>query len=271
MPRFAEKRVVVTGGSSGIGRAIVQRFADEGATVIAAARRTNVLDEVARDSAGRPGRVETITADVSKPEDARRVVTETIQRLGGLDVLVNCAGIAYAEPVLEISQETWRETLDTNLSGAFFASQEAAKHMVEHGGGAIINITSIDAFVAESPFTHYCASKAGMVMMTRCFAYELGYRGVRCNAVAPGFTFTAMTGADESLPEVYPEWMRRIPARRPATPTEQANVVLFLASDDASYVNGETIVVDGGAIKGFWYYPHMQPPVPSEIPTYSGA
>jgi meso-butanediol dehydrogenase/(S,S)-butanediol dehydrogenase/diacetyl reductase len=265
MGRFAGRNALVTGGSSGIGRAVVLGFAHEGAHVVAAARDARRLASV--QSEAPPGAVETVVLDVRDVHAVRCTVGEITRRLGRLHVLVNCAGIAYGEPVLDISERSWDDTLATNLTGAFFASQEAARHMVEAGGGVIVNVSSIDAFVSESPELQYCVSKAGMLMMTRCMAYELGHLGVRCNAVAPGLTRTPMLGRDLEIAEVYRENMRRIPLRRPAAPEEQAAVVLFLASDEASYVNGETVVVDGGLTQGFWYDPRMEPPVaPLEVP-----
>lgn len=259
MGRFQDRNALVTGGSSGIGRATVLAFAHEGAHVVAAARDARRLASV--QSEAPPGAVETVALDVRDLPAVRATVREVTSRLGRLHVLVNCAGIAYGEPVLDISEQSWDDTLATNLTGAFFASQEAARHMVEAGGGVIVNVSSIDAFVSESPELQYCVSKAGMLMMTRCMAYELGHLGVRCNAVAPGLTRTPMLGRDLEIAEIYRENIRRIPLRRPAAPEEQAAVVLFLASDESSYVNGETVVVDGGLIQGFWYDPRMEPPV----------
>jgi 3-oxoacyl-[acyl-carrier protein] reductase len=249
----------VTGGSSGIGRATVLAFAAAGAQVVAAARRSDRLADV--QQAAPEGTVKTLTADVSSPEGSRRMVAEAIELLGGLDVLVNNAGVSYTEPFLEASEEHWEETLATNLSAPFFASQLAARHMVDHGGGSIVNVASIDAFVAESPSAHYMASKAGLVLLTRSIAFELGHLGVRCNAVCPGFTMTDMVSGDLT-PDFWNSYLRRIPMRRPAEPGEQASVILFLCSDEASYVNGEAIIVDGGQLTGFWYYADQEPPVP---------
>jgi 3-oxoacyl-[acyl-carrier protein] reductase len=257
--RFAGRRVLVTGGSSGIGRATVLAFAAAGARVVAVARRPDRLEEVRSEAAG--GAVQILMADVSSPAASRRLFAEAIDLLGGLDVLVNNAGVSYTEPFLEATEARWTETLDTNLTAPFFASQVAARHMVNHGGGSIVNVASIDAFVAESPSAHYMASKAGLVSLTRCIAFELGHLGVRCNAVCPGFTRTEMVAGDLT-PEFWNAYMRRIPMRRPAEPDEQAAVVLFLSSPEASYINGEAIVVDGGQLAGFWYYPEQEPPVP---------
>jgi NAD(P)-dependent dehydrogenase (short-subunit alcohol dehydrogenase family) len=133
---------------------------------------------------------------------------------------------------------------------------------MEHGGGSIVNVASTDAFVAESPLAHYNASKAGVVLLTQSFAHELGHLGIRTNCVAPGLTDTPMLEDDLDSDDFRRGYLGRIPLRRVATAEEQARVILFLASQDASYVNGETIVVDGGQLKGSWYFPDMAPPVP---------
>jgi 3-oxoacyl-[acyl-carrier protein] reductase len=250
--RFAGHHVIVTGGSSGIGTAIVDAFASEGASVLALGRDGARL---ARLEAAHPeGRVRALAVDVRDTDQLIEGLDRHLAQSGRVDVLVNCAGVAFAESVLDISAATWEETLATNLSAVFYASQWALKQMVPRGRGAIVNIASVDAFVAESPAAHYCTSKAGIVMLTRCFAYEAGHLGIRVNAVAPGFTATPMTmgggGPDDEV--FFRDYMQRIPLRRPSLPAEQAKVVLFLASTDASYINGETIVVDGGQLSGFW-------------------
>src|SRR5579864_8351969 len=210
--RFGAKRVLVTGGSSGIGRAVALGFAREGARVVAAGRSRERLAEVA--AAAPEGSVSTMIADVSTASGSREMVSAAIELLGGLDALVNNAGVSYTEPFLEATEERWTETLATNLHGPFFASQVAARHMVDHGGGSIVNVASIDAFVAESPSAHYMASKAGLVLLTKCIAFELGHLGIRCNAVCPGFTRTPMVEGDLT-PEFWNAYMRRVPMRRP--------------------------------------------------------
>jgi len=262
--RFEDRNVVVTGASSGIGWAIAHAFVDEGATVFAVARRGALLEKM-RAASSAPARVHTAVADVGVPEQARGMVTAAVADLGRVHVLVNNAAIMPYGPVLDMEEQTWRDTLAVNLDGPFFASQAAARHMVEHGGGAIINIASANAFRVESPAANYNTSKAALVMMTRCFAHELGHLGVRACCVAPGQTVTP-EAADELTREEYHrefvEYCSRVPLRRPAQPREQAAVVLFLASDDASYINGETIVVDGGELTGEWYDAALNPPVP---------
>ncbi|MBI2237482.1 MAG: SDR family oxidoreductase [Actinobacteria bacterium] len=260
MGRFEGKNVIVTGGSSGIGRAVVLAFAEEGAGVLAAGRDADRLSAVRAEAP--PGRVETAVVDGSIPEEAKRMVRDAVGRMGRVHVLVNNAGIALSDGVLEITEETWNLTLATNLTGAFFASQEAARHMVEEGGGAIVNVASIDAIAAESPQADYNVSKAGMVMMTKSFAHELGHLGIRCNAVAPGLTLTPMVEQDVADDVFRRDYLRQIPMRRAGRPGEQAAVVLFLASEEASFVNGETVVVDGGQLTGAWYDARLAPPVP---------
>ncbi len=254
MRRFEGKSVLLTGASSGIGRAVLHAFIAEGARVHAVARSKGRLNQ-ARQTSSAPDRVSTSIADVGVPDEARRIVAEAIEAFGRLDILVNDAGIARSEPVLEIPQDSWDETLAINLSGPFFSSQAAARHMVERGGGAIVNVASTDAFHAESPQVSYNVSKAGIVMLTKSFAHELGHLGVRVNAVAPGATLTAMLGEDMDDPEFAREYLRQVPLGRTARPEEQAAVILFLASDDASYINGETIIADGGQLAGTWYDP----------------
>jgi meso-butanediol dehydrogenase / (S,S)-butanediol dehydrogenase / diacetyl reductase len=258
--RFDGRTVVVTGGSSGIGAAIVQAFVDEGARVLASGRDRERLDAV-RASTSDPAMVEVATADLRRTREARALIAEAITSFGRIDVLVNNAGIAPSAPVLELRERQWRETLAVNLDAPFVASQAAARHMVEHGvRGAIVNIASTDAFQAEAPQADYNTSKAALVMMSRSFALELGHLGIRVNCVAPGQTATPMVEDDLRRPEFRDVYLRRIPARRIGRPDEVAAVVLFLASDEASYVNGETVVVDGGQLTGTWYDARDEPP-----------
>jgi 3-oxoacyl-[acyl-carrier protein] reductase len=226
--RFDGRNVLVTGGSSGIGRAAALRFAAEGARVLATGRDEGRLESLRRADASR--RIETEALDVRDTRAVRVVVGRLVERLGRLHVLVNCAGTSRLDPVLELAEDAWHEVLQTNLTGAFAAAQEAARHMARAGGGVIVNVASVDALVADSPAVHYCVSKAGMVAM------------------------------DASFERLLPAYAERIPMRRPATAEEQAAVICFLASDDAAYVNGETVVVDGGLLTGMWYDPADAPP-----------
>jgi meso-butanediol dehydrogenase/(S,S)-butanediol dehydrogenase/diacetyl reductase len=262
--RFKERNVLVTGTSSGIGWVIAHAFVDEGAHVFAVARRGERLQRM-RASSSAPERVEIAVVDVGVAEQARQMVRDAVAAMGRLHVLVNNAAIMPYGPVLDISEQTWRETYAVNVDGPFFASQVAASHMVEMGGGVIINIASANAFRVESPAANYNSSKAALVMMTRCLAHELGHLGVRANCVAPGQTWTPEAQEGLSATDYHREFVEycsRVPLRRPARPEEQASVVLFLASDEASYITGETILVDGGELTGEWYDPADNPPVP---------
>lgn len=259
--RFQGKNVIVTGASSGIGRAIAIAFANEEGHVLAVGRDKERLLET--QSEAPPGTIETVVLDVRDPEAVLEAVEGMISRVGRIHVLVNCAGIAPQTAVLDITPSQWHDVIDTNLSGPFFMSQAVARDMVSHAGGVIVNISSIDSYVAESPYADYNASKAGLNRLTTSMAFELGHLGVRCVAVAPGFTMTPMMDFT-SDPATYHHYMDLIPMRRPATPQEQASVVLFLASEDASYVNGVTLRVDGGIMQGFWADPKLAPPVASE-------
>ena len=260
--RFTGKNVVVTGASSGIGRAVALAFVEEGAWVLGTGRDEARLDETKR-MASRPEMIETTVADLRVPEECRRVVTEAIEATGRLHVLANCAGIALEGTALGVTEENWSHTFALNLNAPLWSSQVAARHMIEQGGGSIVNITSVDAFTVESPQAQYNASKAALQMLTRSMAHELAHLGVRVNAVAPGQTVTPMVQPDLDLPGFTETYLRKIPMRRYALADEQAKVVLFLASDEASYVTGETIVVDGGETLGSWYDPNDEPPVPA--------
>ncbi|HET7429227.1 MAG TPA: SDR family oxidoreductase [Gaiellales bacterium] len=255
MGRFDDTVAFLTGASTGIGRATALRLAAEGATVTAVARSAEPLRELASRSGGR---IVAQPLDVRDTDALRAAIGEAAGRHGRMEVLVNCAGVSRLDPILELDERHWREILEVNLTAAFIASQEAARHMAAGGGGAIVNVASIDAFAADSPAVHYCVSKAGMVAMTRSFAHELGHLGIRTNAVAPGLTATPMT-MDESWQHITGVYEGRIPLRRPSTPEEQAAVICFLASDDASYVNGETVIADGGLLTGMWYDPADAP------------
>jgi len=261
MGRFDDATVLVTGGSSGIGAATVRAFVADGAHVVAAGRSAERLAAAAM-SCTAPERVTPVVADLSLRGGGRRVVADALARLGHLDVVVNNAGVAIDAAVLETTDDVWRSTLAVNLDAAFEVAQEAARHMVERGRGAIVNVASIDALVPEAPLLAYNVSKAGLVSLTRTFALELGHLGVRVNAVAPGETLTAMTEDDLADPSFRRSYLAGVPAHRPADPDEIAAPILFLASDEASYVNGATLVVDGGTIAGSWYYPSQRPEPP---------
>lgn len=253
-PRFEGRSVLVTGASSGIGRATAVAFAREGARVVAVGRDRERLAET-RDVSGSPERMAIVQADLADLVAAKRVVDEAIQTLGGLHVLVNNAGVATDTGVLDVTVDEWRAVMAVNLDAALVMSQAAGRYMAEHGGGSIVNVASIDGIVPESPGAPYNVSKAALIMLTRCLAHELGHLGVRCNAVAPGQTDTPMMAADLQDEAFRRHHLDHIPLGRMSTPEEQAAAILFLASDEASYVTGATLVADGGQLSGTWYRP----------------
>jgi NAD(P)-dependent dehydrogenase (short-subunit alcohol dehydrogenase family) len=261
MARFAGKRVIVTGAARGIGRAIAAGFAAEGATVLAVD-----IDGSRLEARELPEGMHTLVADLGESDQARAIIGHAIRVLGGVDVLVNNAAVMPSRPILDIDEEEWDRTFAVNLTGPFFATQEAARHMIRHGGGVVVNIASANAFRIESPEAHYNASKAALVTITRCFAHELGHLGVRFNCVAPGETVTEEEAAGMSEEDVRLErrYLERIPMRRPARPEEQAAAVLFLASEDSSFINGQTLIVDGGELTGDWFDPADRPAVPRQ-------
>jgi 3-oxoacyl-[acyl-carrier protein] reductase len=259
MGRFDRQGVLLTGGTGGIGKAIARGFLAEGAQVLALgsnAPRLEVLKQELEST-----HLATLVLDLrSGADEVRQAVDAAVETLGRIDVLVNCAGVAFQTPILDISEEQWDTTLTVNLKSAFFLSQECARRMVSAGGGAIVNVASIDAFRGcDALYADYCASKAGLAHLTTAMALELGALGVRCNAVAPGPVATPMMDYAEQDPETYRVYTRLVAQRRFSTPEEQARVVLFLASDDASNITGETVRVDGGWMLGMWPNPAAEP------------
>ena len=229
MKGLAGKRVVVTGGSSGIGAATAQRFRDEGAEVIVLARNPG------------PGG---IACDVSD----RDQVQQAFELVGDLDVLVNNAGLSVRNPALDIAAEQWEEVVATNLSGAFWAAQAAGRLMLKARGGVILNTASTNALVGYRYYADYNATKAGLVALTRSLALEWAPK-VRVNAVCPGYVLTPMQEA-EYTPEMLAEVNGRIPLGRHAAPEEIAGLFAYLASDEATYFTGAVIVMDGGETAG---------------------
>jgi meso-butanediol dehydrogenase / (S,S)-butanediol dehydrogenase / diacetyl reductase len=257
MRRFEDRTVIVTGAAQGMGQEFSWRFADEGAYVVGVDLNGEGLAET--QAKGPAGRFEPLVLDVSDPSAVAAAVGGVAERRGRIHVLVNAAAIAPMVGVLEITPEQWQRVIDINLNGYFYMSQAAARNMVENGGGVIVNISSCNSFIVESPYADYNAAKGGVNLLTQSMAFELAHRGVRCVAVAPGMTMTPMMDFTNDQ-DTYRSYMEKIPMRRPALPSDQANVVLFLASDEAAYVTGITIRVDGGIMQGFWADPRSAPP-----------
>ena len=253
--RFEGKNVIVTGAGQGIGLAIAERFADEGADVMLIGRRREPLGGAraprSRRAEALPG---CITADVSDSAAVDAAVAAAHERWGRIDVLVNNAGIAEEKEFLEIEDESWDAILATNLRGAFLMSQRVARVQVAAGGGAIVHIASIDASGGDGPYASYNASKAGLLGLNRTMALELGPHGVRVNCVSPGFTHTEMTevGVPPGMMDYLVHRFDRVPLRRLVRPEEIASACAFLASDDASAITGIDLTVDCG-LTANWY------------------
>ncbi|MGH2822184.1 MAG: glucose 1-dehydrogenase [Thermoleophilaceae bacterium] len=247
--------MLVTGGSSGIGQAIAVRFAEYGANVAinylrqpeeAAGTEEQVQACVAKVQ--REGvRDVLVGADVSKEDDVVRMVGETVEQLGGVDVLVNNAGIQISRPSDELSSKEFDTVIAVNLRGAFMCAREAIKHMLaEEKPGSIVNISSVHQLIPKPDYLGYSVSKGGMQNLTRTLALEYAGRGIRVNGVGPGATITPINQAWIEDPAKKAQVEEHIPMRRAGTADEMAGVTAFLASDDAAYVTGQTLFVDGG-------------------------
>jgi len=244
-PRSAEGRIaLVTGAARGIGLASVERFLAEGWKVA-------LLDidggnlEATMGRLAKPDATLAIVADVSDPAQVSAAVRQVEERFGRLDALVNNAGIAIFKPLLETTFEDWSKVLAVNLSGPFLCTQAAAPLMAAHGGGAVVNLTSISGLRASTLRVAYGTSKAGLAQLTKQQAVELAQHGIRVNAVAPGPVDTAMAKAVHS-PEIRAAYHDAVPLARYGLESELANVIVFLCSEKASYVTGQVVAVDGG-------------------------
>jgi len=250
MQRFLGKTALVTGGGFGIGRAIALRFVQEGARVavleIDEERAAETLAII--KSAGGTGYA--AKTDVSNPQEVKKSVDEILSKVGHIDVLVNNAGIRYARNVLEMSDEEWNRTLAVNLSSIFYVTQSVAPGMLARGGGKIVNIASMSGFVGQLKRAAYAASKGGILQLTRSLAVELGPT-INVNAVAPGYIAGTGITKDVDKDTKSVSWtLGSTPLHRAGTADDVAAAVAFLASDDASFISGATLMVDGGITAG---------------------
>ena len=237
---------VVIGGTSGIGRAIARGMAEAGADVIPTSRRMEQVEAAVREIEERGRRSLRITSDVSDRSSLQRVLDESVKAFGKVDILVNSAGRTKRAPTLDFSEEDWNDILETNLTGTLRACQVFGRHMLSREYGSIINIASLSTFVALYEVAAYSASKAAVASLTKSLAIEWSHRGVRVNAIAPGVFRTALNQKLLDETERGREFLLRTPMRRFGNVEELAGAAVFLASDAASFVNGEVLVVDGG-------------------------
>jgi len=239
------KRVMVTGGAQGIGAAMAARFIDEGARVAILDKNPEAL---AGTAARLPSLATTLRADVSAAGEVAAAFAEIDRLWGGLDVLVNNAGISIRHRFLDITQEEWRRVVQTNLDGVFYVAREAARRMMSGNGGVILNMGSTNGIMGYHHYADYNASKAGVIELTRSMALELAPR-VRVNCVCPGYILTPMQEA-EYTPEMLRAFQAKIPLDRLGKPEDVAALFAFLASDEAAFITGQTFVIDGGEIAG---------------------
>jgi 3-oxoacyl-[acyl-carrier protein] reductase len=243
MMDLSERVALVTGASRGIGRAIALMLAKQGATVVAAARGENAR-AVAEEIAAAGGRAEFAAVDVAAPGSAEEVVGGVVGRHGRIDILVNNAGITRDQLVLRLKREDWDAVIATNLTAAFALTQSAIKPMIRQRGGRIISISSVVGQGGNAGQANYAASKAGLIGFSKAVALEVASRGITVNVVAPGLIDTDMTkGIAEQAREA---WEGRIPLKRLGTPEDVAAAVCFLASQEASYITGQVLAVNGG-------------------------
>jgi len=247
------KVALITGGGTGIGTAIAERFVADGAKICITGRRKELLEKVAKSLPS--GSVVICRGDVSKEEDVKRMVETTVKFGGKINVLVNNAGTNHPAPIVELDPKMWQEVIEVNLTGPFLLMKTVIPHMLKEGGGSIINISSLGGMRCLPGMPAYCSSKAGLIMLTQQAALEYGRNNIRCNAVCPGGVKTEMTRKDFGQsgkmlsidPDTFIDQIAlEIPMRRFAASSEIGGLCSYLASDDSSFMTGAVITMDGG-------------------------
>ena len=250
---LTNKIAIITGARRGMGKTHAITLAKAGVKVVVADISEEDCQKVVDEIKEQGGQALSIKCDVTKKEEVEEMVRKTVEEFGKVDILVNNAGICQFKPFLELTEEEWDRTLDINLKGYFLCAQAAAKEMVKQKSGVIVNITSVamgQVGIGMATIAHYCASKGGIVAMTEALAVELAPYNIRVNAVAPGMIETPMIDPVKQDPKQMEAMLTRVPMGRAGKPEEVSNLVLFLASEESSYMTGSTIVVDGGWLAG---------------------
>lgn len=245
--RLQDRIAIVTGSTSGIGKSIAIGFAHEGATVVVCGRREELAKSIADDLLSGGHKATAIRLDVTSPESINSLVDQVLGQFGRIDILVNNSGISPVwKRAEDTSKEVWDQIMQTNLTGTFLCAQAAGRAMIQQKSGKIINVTSVGAEVALPRLIAYCASKAGIVMLTKVLAAEWAQHGILVNAIGPSFVETDFTEGLRASERIYADLKSKNPLNRFAKPEEIVGTAVFLASDDSSYITGQTIFVDGG-------------------------
>jgi len=262
MNDLKDKVAIVTGARRGMGRTHALKLAEAGAKVVVSDISLEDCQKVVEEIKKMKGEALAVKCDVSKKAEVDEMVKKTVEKFGRVDILVNNAGIAQFVPFLEMTEEDWDRTLDINLKGYFLCAQAVAKEMAKQKSpkdkptgqaGVIINISSVamgQQGIGFPNIAHYCASKGGIIGMTEALAVELAPYNIRVNAISPGMIDTPMIDPVKSDPKMMEALLTRVPLRRVGKPEEVSNLVLFLASDESSYMTGSTVVIDGGWLAG---------------------
>ena len=247
MNRLEGKVTIVTGGNAGIGEAVAKRFAEEGAAVVITGRRQGELDRVINEIGKNKGKVLPVAGSVTDETHVREVAQRALDRFGRIDVLVNNAGIGdFGRRIHETDDATWSTLLDVNVTGVFRMTRAVVPHMLKQGRGSIVNISSVASLVGIPGAPVYATSKGAIDAFTRALAIDYAKDGIRCNVVNPGLIDTPMAAPLMANPDMLQPILSHYAIRRPGTPAEVANMVLYLASDEAAWVTGGTFTIDGG-------------------------
>ena len=247
MKALEGKVALVTGASKGIGRAIAEKFVEAGAkvafTYLSSVEKGQALEQ---ELSANGGVAKGYRSDASNTAQAEQLVEDVVKEFGKIDIVVNNAGITRDGLLMRMNEEQWDAVINTNLKSVFNVTKAATKHMMRAKYGSVINITSVVGIKGNAGQANYAASKAGIIGFTKSVALELGSRNIRCNAIAPGFIETEMTG--ELDQKVVDEWRKAIPLKRGGSPEDVAKAAVFLASDESAYITGQTLQVDGGML-----------------------
>lgn len=243
---LSNKTAIVTGASQGIGETIAIEMAKSGATVFCLARNKEALDTTIKKITENGGKATAFSCDISNNDDFKSIILNIVKEYGSIDILVNNAGITKDNLLMRMSDDQWDDVLNINLKGSFTCIRSVIKHMMKKKFGRIINITSIVGITGNAGQANYAASKSGLIGLTKSIAKEVASRGITANCVAPGWIETSMT--DQLSTEVKNKFLSQIPTGKIGQSKDIANTVIFLASDEAEYITGQTITVDGGRI-----------------------